>query len=323
MKSAFLAAALCALVLPRLWAENKFVADNGEDGYIIASDGYSFQGNYRASIDLLEKSLPGVTVAEEQAEIYWRLSRDTLRLADDLGWQGAASGEASPHARRAATAKLLSMYKEGEAYADHAISLEPSRAEGYLWKAANIDRWAQTRGILASLYETGPMRRLLVTAAHLDPSLADVWFVLAQLYSQVPGYPLSFGNDAWAVSLGRKAIDARAAELQKGLVRSIPAEYYIRLAEELAKRDWTESTRITEHEAEAQQFFLLSGLVRKSVYYEGTIPIPNLSDRQEAIDLVRKVVNTLLDTPNRTIAENRALSQAQADLYEWTTPPSP
>ena len=49
--------------------------------------------------------------------------------------------------------------------------------------------------------------------------------VLGQLYERAPGWPLSFGDVVWAVSLGRKAIDAGKAALSEGAEGDVPLDY--------------------------------------------------------------------------------------------------
>jgi len=299
MKRLALTLSLCMFLVPFLSAQT-------QPSFLATSDKLSFQDKNQDSIDLLNQHLPSVATANEQAEIYWRLSRDTLHKADDMRSQGAASDV------------VLAMYKQGEGYADRAIELDPSSAKGYYWKASNIGRWGQTRGILSSLFQADPMRKLLVQSATLDPSQGDAWFVLGQLYEQVPGFPLSFGNPVWAVSLGRKAVDARTAEWKQGTVPDVPEDYFIQLANHLAKRNWSAAKRLSEHPAEAQKYSLTTDVVEKNFYYEGSVSTPNLSDKQEAVALVQTVVDTLQAVADRTAAQNRDLKNAQDDLSSWS-----
>ena len=297
MKKMLIVAIFMALVLPRLFAQADFLK---------TSDKLSFEDKNQASIDLLMKNLPSATSPSEQAQIYWRLSRDTLHATDDLKFQGASSKT------------LLDDYLKGESYADKAIELDPNNAKGYYWKASNIGRWGQTRGILASLFKADPMRKLLEQSARLDPNQGDAWFVLGQLYEQVPGFPISFGNVDYAVSLGRKAVDARKAELAKGIVPDVPYDYYIQLARHLAKRNWSAGKRASEHRSEAQSYANTSDIVQKNNYYEGAVQIPDMSDKQEAIQIDQMVVSKMEMIPNRSESQKRDLTHAQDDLAAWT-----
>jgi tetratricopeptide (TPR) repeat protein len=297
MKKAVFLAVFLILVFPRLFAQTD---------YLKTSDKLSFEDKNQASMDLLLQKLPTVKDPKQQAEIYLRLSRDTLHATDDMKSQGA-SGQT-----------LLDQYLKGESYADKAIELDPSNAKGYYWKASNIGRWGQTRGILASLFKADPMRKLLEQSARLDPTQGDPWFVLGQLYEQVPGFPISFGNVAYAVSLGRKAVDARKAELARGVVPDVPYDYYIQLARHLAKRNWSESKRARARAGEAQRYRDATDVVEKNFYYEGALQIPAVSDRQEATQIDERVVQQMEAIPNRSVSQNRDLKNAKDDLAAWT-----
>lgn len=297
MKRVLFVAVFVLLVFPRLFAQSD---------YLKLSDKLSFEDKNAQSTDLLLKKLPSVTNPTVQAEIYWRLSRDTLHATDDMKAEGASDQT------------LLAGYLKGESYADKAIGLDPNNAKGYYWKASNIGRWGQTRGILASLFKADPMRKLLDRSAELDPSQGDAWFVLGQLYEQVPGFPISFGNVVYAVSLGRKAIDARKAELARGVVPDVPYDYYIQLARHLAKRNWSAARRRREQPIEAQKYRETTNVVEKNFYYEGVAEIPATSDRQEAIQLDEMVVNKMEQIPNRSVSQNRDLSHAKDDLAKLT-----
>lgn len=297
MKKMLVVAIFAVLVLPRLFAQSD---------YLKTSDTLSFEDKNQASMDLLLGKLPSVADPTQQAEIYWRLSRDTLHATDDLKSQGAPSDS------------LLQEYLKGESYADKAIELDPNNAKGYYWKASNIGRWGQTRGILASLFKADPMRQLLQQSARLDSSQGDPWFVLGQLYEQVPGFPISFGNAVYAVSLGRKAVDARKAEFAKGTVPDIPYDYYIQLARHLAKRNWSADKRAREHAAEAQSYKNTSDVIQKNDYYEGAIQISPISDKEEAIQIDQEVVSKMEAISNRSQSQQRDLKNAKDDLAAWT-----
>jgi tetratricopeptide (TPR) repeat protein len=296
MKKILFVAAFIGLVVPRLFAQT---------GYLKTSDRLSFEDKNQASADLLLQKLPTVTDSKQQAEIYWRLSRDTLHATEDLKFKGASAGI------------LLGRYLKGESYADKAIELDPNNAKGYYWKASNIGRWGQTRGILASLFKANSMRKLVDRSAGLDPSQGDPWFLLGQLYEQVPGFPISFGNVVYSVSLGRKAVDARKAEKAKGIVPNVPYDYSIQLARHLAKRNWTADRRVREHAVEAQRYAQTTGVVQKNDYYEGVVRIPPISDRQEAIRIDQRVVSKMELIPDRSESQQRDLKNAMEDLTTW------
>ncbi len=295
MKRLVVIVALFVLSLPGAFAE---------PGLFAQSDHLSYSGHYRQSFDLLEAALPSASSDEQRAQIYWRLSRDTLDIGDQEKEHGASSES------------LLARYKEGESYADQAIAADPSSPEGYFWKAGNMGRWGQTRGIMASLSLADPIRKLVTRAAELHPSGGNPWFVLGQLYDQVPGFPLSFGNIVWAVSLGRKALDAREAQVAEGEKHDVPYAYYVQLARHLMKRNWSASQRANEQPGEATKYNSTDNIVEKNCYYEGVVSLPPVSDRQEARGLSRWVVAQLEAKPDRTPKENADLKDARDNLRQ-------
>ena len=152
------------------------------------------QEDYITGFNLLKGAVDAAATDAEKAEIYWRLSRFQLYIADDEEDAGAASAE------------LLAMFDAGGAYAEKAIALAPS-ADAYYWRSSNTGRWGETKGILDSLFKAGPMREDLWKVISYDPDYADAWYVFGRLYLLLPGWPISFGNVPFAVSFARRSID--------------------------------------------------------------------------------------------------------------------
>src|SRR5208337_2156133 len=140
--------------------------------YLERSDDLNFASANAESSQLLMEMLPSAQTDQERAQIYWRLSRDTIMGTDIRRYTGETFDS------------LLPFYKKGESYADSAIARDPKNPMGYYLKACNIGRQVQAHATL-SLVES--MRTLLMTAAALDPQLSGPWYVLGQLYEQVPG----------------------------------------------------------------------------------------------------------------------------------------
>ena len=111
---------------------------------------------------------------------------------------------------------LLKNYEEGEKYANQAIENFPNNPLSYYWKASNIGRWGQVKGILDSLGKAEPMQKLLIQAIDLDSDHSDSYFVLGELYDELPGWPISFGNIDFAVSFARKSIALNDEQLGYG-----------------------------------------------------------------------------------------------------------
>jgi len=284
--------ALLILTLPLLYAQ---------PDYLQRSDDLSFAEKNMESYHLLVEMLPAAATGQERADICWRLSRDILLDTDNRHCEGASA------------ALLVSLYKEGESWADHAIACDPNNPLGYYLKASNIARQGQARGN-PSLAQVDAMRTLLVKAVQLNPRVSGPWYVLGQLYEQVPGWPVSFGNAEGSVSLGRKALDAGAAELSAGLIHFVPPDYSIQLARHLARRNWSSEKRFREQEAAARKFNETTDPVERNFYYEGTVQIPPISDRAEARQLCQSVLMQLQRIPGRTPSQNTDFRNAQETL---------
>lgn len=296
MKKVALAAAL-VFIVPRLWAA---------PGFLAQSDQLAYHDENQKSINLLESKLPSVSGPSEQADIYWRLARDTFDIANA---GETASGSGKPY---------LHLYEKSEQYADRAIQLDPQNAKGYYWKAACVGKISQIRNLLRAFIEAGTVRNLLFKAGRLAPNDGEIWYVLGQLYSMIPGFPISFGDSTYAVSLGRKGLADRKAQVAAGTEPNVPEDYYVQLARELERRGWSEAEREQRQPQEAKKYHATSDPVKKSFYYEGVVPIPKLSDRQEAIEIDHGVVSRLEALSSRNQTQSDSLKTARHDLASWT-----
>ena len=241
----------------------------------------------------------------EEAELCWRLARVYLNLGDQAEERKAAKGE------------LLALFEEGEKAADRALAADPGNALGYYWKSSNIGRWGQTKGILNSLAKAAPMKDLLEKTISLKPDHADSYYVLGQLYEQLPGLPLSFGNKDYAVSLGRKAVDLQREQLRTGLEKEVRYDFFTELAKHLYGRNWNTEKRLKEQAKKKASFKAKSDLLLKSFYYEGVVELKAVSDRQEAQELVRWVIGELSSQASRKWSQGRDLREAQMVLAGW------
>jgi hypothetical protein len=273
--------------------------------YLEQADELTLVDRNAESFALLMTELPSATTDQERAEIYWRLSIDTLLDADNLCAAGTASNDS-----------LRAHYEEGESYADQAISLDPENPMGYYVKACNLGRWAQSslHPLLTSLSKADAMRSLLIKAAQEDTDVAGPFAVLAQLYEKVPGWPFSFGNATWAVSLGRKALRGTTTELANHAQREIPLDYSTELASHLSKRGWSKEKRAQEKAGQARMYNSTSDPVEKYFYFEGIVEIPPVSDREEAVQLCRFVLEQLQEAPSLTQRQTSDLKNVQEVL---------
>jgi tetratricopeptide (TPR) repeat protein len=271
---------------------------------MAAVDALHDQGKYQEAVDAALAAVASAT-PQEKAELYWRVSREVLNL-----------GDAAEKAKQSSPA-LQKIFLEGQQYAQKAMDADPSSCFGYYWKAANIGRWGQVKGILDSLFQAGPMRDLLIKDLALNSNHADAYYVLGQLYREVPGWPLSFGNGDYAVSLGRQAVDMRAAQLESGQEKILAYSFYTELAKSLYKRNWSASNRVKEQAAKRTRYGTAKDALERGFNYEGTAVLPDVSDRDEAKTMVQWVVTELEKKAGRTSDDDNDLTEARDVLKGW------
>jgi tetratricopeptide (TPR) repeat protein len=265
------------------------------------------QGKYAEAKQLLLDSLAGAASGKEKAELYWRAARETLELGDQ-----------AEDAKQAAAA-ILKIFEEGEGYANKAIEADPQNDLGYYWKSSNIGRWGQTKGILNSLFKAGSMKDLLVKVVGLNKDRSDAYHVLGQLYRELPGRPLSFGNIDEAVSLGRAAVDLRIALVQAGQEKAVNYNYYTELAKSLYKRNWPAKTRASEKDKKASKYAAAKDPLAKAMAYEATRPLEGGSDREEAKSLVQWAISELESLAAPTAGDRKDLDKARKVLAGWAS----
>ena len=267
------------------------------------ADALHDRGSYAEAANLLLGSA-AASSGIEQAELYWRAARETLELGDIAEKAGKTQAD------------VLAVFVEGEGYADKAITADPRNDLGYYWKSANIGRWGQVKGVVNSLFKAGPMRDLLVKELSLNPDRTDAYYVLGQLYRELPGV-ISFGNVDAAVSLGRKAVDAREAQVQKGQEKELVYNFYTELAKTLHKRNWSAATRAAEQKNKAGKLSSAVSPLEKGSLYEATTTLKDMSDRDEARALVQWVIGELEKVPLLTAAQKKDQGKATNVLKGW------
>ncbi|MFP4384990.1 MAG: hypothetical protein ACLFST_13040 [Spirochaetia bacterium] len=250
-------------------------------GVLDEADALRKDGNFSAAESLLESNLSRAASGSEKAEIYWRLARLKLNTGERLADKGGSNSE------------LIDLYLAGQDYAETAMEADPDNHLGYYWSSANIGKYGQVKGVLKSLAKAKPMRELLTTAISLKPDFPDAYFVLGQLYEKLPGGIISFGNDDYAVSLGRRAVDLMEKEVRSGDRERIDYDYYIQLASHLIERGWNEAQRDKYHARKKKRYPSADNELERGFYYEGTVSIPNKEDEEEAEDLLNFVIGKI------------------------------
>ncbi|MDY4609850.1 MAG: hypothetical protein SPD11_04435 [Sphaerochaetaceae bacterium] len=257
----------------------------------------------------LEKQLAKAASASERSDVLWRLARVQVTIGDDLD-KNDKDGR-------------FAAYELGQEYAEQSIAEKPS-AMGYLWKASNIGRWGQTKGPLNSLSKAKPMLsdlRILVDDLNcLDSS--EAWYVLASLYDQLPGKPISFGDSQYAISFARAAVDTIPSEV-------IYPGTYQALAEMLWKRNWNMSKRVAEITKKQDKWDKGGGTnFDKYIHYEGkggpsaqpfysSVPLSRMSDRQEAVMLLLYAKAVYDSRSFHSRADQRNIVEIQELTAKW------
>jgi len=272
---------------------------------IIQADTLHLKGSYLEAKKLVLDAVSGTSNAKEQAELYWRAARETLNLGDVADDAKKPQGD------------ILAIFAEGEGYADKAIAADPQNDLGYYWKSSNIGRWGQTKGILNSLFKAGPMKDLLVKELSLNAERTDPYYVLGQLYRELPGWPVSFGNTDAGVSLGRKAVDLRLTQFQAGREKELVYNFYNELAKTLYKRNWSAANRLAEQKNKASKLASAAAPLDKGSLYEAGVTLKDTSDREEAKALVQWVVDELQKMPSRNADQDKDLKKAVTLLKGW------
>jgi hypothetical protein len=268
------------------------------------ADSLHDKGMYAEARKLLIDSVASAASAKDQAELYWRAARETLELGD------IAEKAKKPQA------EVLDLFTLGQEYADKAIAADPQNDLGYYWKSSNIGRWGQVRGILNSLFKAGPMRELLVKDLSVNADRSDAYYVLGQLYRELPGV-ISFGNVDAAVSLGRKAVDLREAQVRSGVEKDLVYNFATELAKSLYKRNWSASQRTSDQKGKAAKLASATTPWDKAMYYESSVTLRNVSDRDEARSLAQWVVAEIEKRESRTAANDKDYQKAKDVLKGW------
>ena len=259
---------------------------------------------YAQTKNLIESSLSEAKSGAEKAELHWRLARAWLNLGDEAEDSGTG-GEA-----------LLAFFESGEAEAQKAIQADANNHLGYYWKSANIGRWGQVKGILNSLFKAKPMRDLLQQAVAVEPEHADSYYVLGQLFEQVPG-SVSFGDKDFAVSLGRKSLDLHERQVKAGIEDKINYDFYTEMAKHLWERNYTAARRGREQGRKKKKYQSISDPMEKNFYYEAAVTLKNMSDREEALELINWAIGELKGLSGRTDSQDDDLKEAEEVLESW------
>ncbi len=230
---------------------------------------------------------------QEKSDLYWRLSRTYCYL----GFTVETNEE------------KLKIFNEGVRIADLSLKYKQN-GQAYLWKATNEGRVGTIKGPLNSLVKAGKIKKylfkLIDTFKVYDSSPA--FYVLAELYRQVPKKPFSFGNKEYAISYSRLAVETISDKV------IYPSTYY-QLAKLLSDRNWSASKRRSKFKKKQKYYNSSEKMHEKFFYYEGSKGINEkkeysqkslgeLSDKEEAIDILNYAIKMYNKYPERREKED-------------------
>lgn len=257
---------------------------------------------HQEALQTLEAALETETLGRNKSEIYWRLARASMYLGDDAERSGTKGSQ------------LLPFYEKGEKYGQMAIDADPANFNGYFWKSGNSGRWGQIKGVLNALAKAKDMQKLLTKAVELEPNDKGPFYVLGQLYNEVPGFPIGFGNIEHAVSLGRKGAYLMEQEVKDGKEETPDFDYYTELAKHLYARNWSAEKRAKVAADNKPKLAAAKDQLTRGFYYESTVTLASMSDREEARALVQKAIAGLESLSRRKLSEEDDLKEARGTL---------
>ena len=258
-------------------------------------------------VSMVDTQLPSARTNSERAALIWRLARAKTSLADFGRWSGSMSDSAA-----------MELLQEAEADAQQAIELDSSAAAPWFWKGAAMGLRGQLRGVLNSLFMASDVRDHAVEAINRDDRYGEAYYLLGQLFRELPGRPLSFGNRDAAVSLLRKAGAIHEQEYRDGVVGVRYFDNHNQLARALWKRNHSEARRRRNHEQAADRYRSATTALERGSAFEGSQPLPPGSDREEAVRLVEKVVDELSGLSQPGPRERKDLESARELLSDWS-----
>ncbi|MCK4258381.1 MAG: hypothetical protein KAX49_05350 [Halanaerobiales bacterium] len=113
-------------------------------------------------------------------------------------------------------------WNKAKSYVEQSLELEANEPNAHFWMAVLIGQIGQEKGILTSLFMLKPMREHLERTIEIEPLFDYAYYLIATLYMDAPGWPLSFGDKKKALSYAKQAVDVTpdSFEFQWGLYRA-------------------------------------------------------------------------------------------------------
>ena len=153
----------------------------------VLSNPADFRNAYQSAKQALQESAT--------YENFWKMAKAAYEFAT----HGVADNR---------TEERKAIYQEGKDAADRARKMNPSGVEGHYWFGVNLGSWAETNGIMASLFAAGDLLSAAEQAARLNPRYLNAapLALKARVLHKAPGWPVSVGNRDQAEADLRRAL---------------------------------------------------------------------------------------------------------------------
>lgn len=112
----------------------------------------------------------------------------------------------------------IKLWEKAQMYAEKAAKLEPYCPHGHYWVAALMGKIGRAKGIIQSLFFMNPMLKRLDYVLELDPDYSWAYYVLSQMYQQMPPRPLGKGDPQKALTYAQKAWELEPEEAEFSLL---------------------------------------------------------------------------------------------------------
>ncbi len=248
------------------------------------------KADYTTDKAYLEDAFKASADKAEQAEILWRMARNVLTVTDSI--------------EKDKKDERLAGYGMAQELAEKSIELKPC-FNSYHWQASAIGRIGQVNGPLNSLSKAKPMLKIVETIQNeYKADYTDSWYVLGIIYDALPGSPVSFGNNNYAISYMRRTIATQDNVKRSNLTN------YLELAEQLWKRNWDADKRAKEFDKMLKKYEKETVPTDKMKYYEGQVgksenpyyldvAVTKISDREEALLVVKYALDSFEKRSNK------------------------
>lgn len=253
-------------------------------------------------LSILEGLDGEVSSDTERAALLWRRARAEFNQIDLALYAGEISEN-----------DAMDRLEQTQATADEAANMTggSAPAQAHFWRGAARAKQGELRGVLNALFMADDLRDDLRLAVEADPEYSNPYYVAGQLYQRLPGFPISFGDGDAAVSFSRLAVDLHEEAYSAGEVPLRYWDYYVRLAENLDSRGWSQRRRERRISNMAGDRSAAETPFERAMYYEALAEIPDQSDAAEATELLNFVIESLESQDELSLRDERTLSDAR------------